>query len=398
MNGRHILVDERGEPVRPAAGLDSLVDPAGPEPDGVTLLWDPDDDGGVPWLVLVQGAASGALRWSWSRTTTPCRGRWGWDVMQHVAMRLIVAETETDGGHRIGRHSPPPAPGDACDCPFDAVDHGVGCVHYVPGKRVVCTCCLGTGVWGGRDCRGCQGAGAPAEPTPVTCPDCRGYATAGGYHCSTCQGRGVMPDEVAEDDCTEGPEVDVDIDDVPDEPDGVEVVAAPAPITKAFPLPAMNVEEFGEALRKAMLSFGEIGLGRRFAAGTPVTAPEPIEWTRAPDMPFPAVLLGRPWLDILDRAHAPCQVSSAGRPCQQEKGHVGPCTFTPAERPDSLAADLDERDAQMRREGALAALDELAERWRVHVGIMPGGRWHELRADIEAGRWPAPTSGEVPST
>lgn len=56
-----------------------------------------------------------------------------------------------------------------------------------------------------------------------------------------------------------------------------------------------------------------------------------------------------------------CQVSSAGRPCQQTQGHAGPCTFAPADRPDSLAADLDERDAQMRRQGALAVLDELAQ-------------------------------------
>lgn len=186
MTGRHVAVHPDGTLVRPGTGLDSLVDPAGPEPDGVTLLWDPADEHGEPWL-----HRHGDGDWRWSRCADVSDAGPGvWGLVRHVASTLVVARL---GGEtrRVGRH------------------HNLGIVELagLPGTFVF---------------YGPPGVPTvhvdPDEPTRVTCPDCKGAGVdlAGWHPCERCDGDGTLPD-LAEADVTPGPDGEPEHEPVPDD-------------------------------------------------------------------------------------------------------------------------------------------------------------------------------------
>lgn len=226
VTGRHVRLGPDGQPERPTSGPDSLVDQAGPEPDGVTLLWDPEPGDCAPWrsrhprggwcwslFALEPGAWQTSGR-PWERT--PCADPW-------PRVFVVACTVDDDGTRGPGRHHPArititpadiadgPVVTGRCICGTPGIDYDgpdIECPQHGDPDRVTCPYCDGRGEarWPGElwVCSACGGNGWH-----------NGTATLGQYlgggvfappePCDTCDGTGRAPD-LAEDVITPGPD------------------------------------------------------------------------------------------------------------------------------------------------------------------------------------------------
>lgn len=201
MTGRHVALGADGQQARPATGLDSLVDPTGPEPDGVTLLWR-----GLRGDYSEAYYFARAHRGGWYSTSQPevplddGPGAWSFGLAEGTfpigGGPLVVARTATDDGIRKpGRHHRS-VPAACCGALYVEVTSACSRAREKQWRAVAAYAAEAT-AWV-RDMTRMFTTVVTAEPTPVACEHCHGEG------CEGCRNRGVHPELIDERDILGG--------------------------------------------------------------------------------------------------------------------------------------------------------------------------------------------------